>query len=238
MIVALDFYLLWKGNPPGKKSPEIADLSSFFNKLHRKLGTSGTETLRNLNGVYMKIMNFRRFDPVYKEQGKKGLSRGNKLEGELWSTFAPDRERLQKLSKSIRNAIDTESEILEVGNLTQDLPEIEAVEGRVLTILHAMRERSRKLVTAKKAEALKQSGKLACEACEFNFAHRYGTRGAGFIECHHIRPLETLGDGTPTKLSDLGLLCSNCHRMIHCSRPWLSVAELRALVQATSGSPA
>ncbi len=35
LIVALDFYLAWKGNPPGKQSTEILDLSSFFNKLHQ-----------------------------------------------------------------------------------------------------------------------------------------------------------------------------------------------------------
>jgi hypothetical protein len=27
----------------------------------------------------MKLMNFRRFDPVYQAQGKTGLTRGNKL---------------------------------------------------------------------------------------------------------------------------------------------------------------
>jgi hypothetical protein len=42
---------------------------------------------RNPNGVYMKLMNFRRFDPVYRAQGKSGLVRGNKLEEIVWRDF-------------------------------------------------------------------------------------------------------------------------------------------------------
>ncbi|WP_352230624.1 MULTISPECIES: HNH endonuclease [Asaia] len=36
--------------------------------------------------------------------------------------------------------------------------------------------------------------------------------------------------GTKTKLSDLALLCANCHRMIHARRPWLSLDELRQII--------
>ncbi|MDP6032209.1 MAG: HNH endonuclease [Alphaproteobacteria bacterium] len=36
--------------------------------------------------------------------------------------------------------------------------------------------------------------------------------------------------GERTKLSDLVLLCSNCHRMVHRKRPWLTVRELRELI--------
>jgi 5-methylcytosine-specific restriction protein A len=43
--------------------------------------------------------------------------------------------------------------------------------------------------------------------------------------------VETLGDGMATKLSDLALLCANCHRMIHARRPWLSMDELRAYLR-------
>jgi 5-methylcytosine-specific restriction protein A len=76
---------------------------------------------------------------------------------------------------------------------------------------------------------MKKHGKLACEICAFNFAICYGDRGNGFIECHHTKPVETLTAGDKTNLDDLALVCANCHRMIHRRRPWLSVAELRAL---------
>ena len=58
----------------------------------------------------------------------------------------------------------------------------------------------------------------------------YGPRGDGYIEAHHTRPLETLDPSQPTKVSDLALLCANCHRMVHAKRPWLSLVELKALI--------
>ena len=34
-----------------------------------------------------------------------------------------------------------------------------------------------------------------------------------------------------TRLADLALLCSNCHRMIHRTKQWLTVEELKELVE-------
>jgi 5-methylcytosine-specific restriction protein A len=55
----------------------------------------------------------------------------------------------------------------------------------------------------------------------------------GFMEVHHIKPLSTLNPGGKTTLDDLALLCANCHRMVHAQRPWLSMEELKTLVQAS-----
>jgi 5-methylcytosine-specific restriction protein A len=63
----------------------------------------------------------------------------------------------------------------------------------------------------------------------FDFERVYGPRGADFIECHHRVPLHVTGQVT-TRLEDLALICSNCHRMIHRTRPWLTVEELGQLV--------
>jgi hypothetical protein len=64
LIVALDTYLRYAGNPPSKESTEIADLSKTLNRLARYLGLTRADRFRNTNGVYMKLMNFRRFDPT------------------------------------------------------------------------------------------------------------------------------------------------------------------------------
>jgi 5-methylcytosine-specific restriction enzyme A len=98
--------------------------------------------------------------------------------------------------------------------------------------LHCVRERDQRLVKLKKAAVLKRHGMLACEICGFVFARTYGKRGADFIECHHILPLSALGAVLKTKLDDLVLLCANCHRMIHVARPWLTIAELRRVIDA------
>jgi len=68
--------------------------------------------------------------------------------------------------------------------------------------------------------------------CEFDFSIAYGNRGLGFIECHHTKPLATLGTGTKTHIDDLALVCANCHRMIHRRKPWLSIAELKGMISA------
>jgi hypothetical protein len=113
--------------------------------------------------------------------------------------------------------------------LSYDL--VEAPEGRTFTAMHIYRERSRKLVEAKKHQVRKKTGQLVCEVCDFDFEQTYGERGAGFIECHHIRPVKSLGDGSRTSVDDLSLVCSNCHRMIHNKQPWATVSELQEIVE-------
>ncbi|EPZ0876776.1 HNH endonuclease [Pseudomonas aeruginosa] len=51
------------------------------------------------------------------------------------------------------------------------------------------------------------------------------------IEVHHIRPLHTLEPNPKTRLDDLTLLCANCHRVVHASRHWLSLAELKSVLE-------
>lgn len=100
-----------------------------------------------------------------------------------------------------------------------------AHEGGLLMVLHKRRERSSRL-RRQKLNATRRAGlPVACEVCSFNFEHTYGPLGTGYIEIHHVRPLHDSGP-TTTKLSDLALLCSNCHRMIHRARPWLLPAQL------------
>ena len=57
-------------------------------------------------------------------------------------------------------------------------------------------------------------------------------RVEGVIDVHHTKPLHTLQPGDKTKLSDLALLCANCHRVVHSQRKWLSVAEVKERYQA------
>ncbi|MCA2215827.1 HNH endonuclease [Jidongwangia harbinensis] len=68
---------------------------------------------------------------------------------------------------------------------------------------------------------------MAGEACGFDFGPVYGPRGQDYIECHHRTPLHVIGE-TSTRLTDLALVCSNCHSM----RPWLTVEALGKLVAA------
>ena len=103
-------------------------------------------------------------------------------------------------------------------------------EGQFLTRLHRYRERNTTLVKRKKKKVLAEQNALLCEACGFDFQTVYGDRGDGFIECHHTQPLSESASEVNTKLADLALVCSNCHKMIHRRRPWLSVEGLSQLI--------
>lgn len=109
-------------------------------------------------------------------------------------------------------------------------PDIElmADEGAAIAVSHLRRERDPKLRAAKIAAVKRSDAPVACEVCDFDFEVAYGSRGGGYIEVHHIRPLHDSGP-VKTSLSDLALLCSNCHRMIHRS-PWITPTELAELL--------
>jgi len=106
----------------------------------------------------------------------------------------------------------------------------EAEEGRILIQQHRRRERNPMLAKKKKQQVMRRHGRLACEVCAFVYQQRYGERGRGFIECHHTKPLSTLTEGQKTSLDDLAVVCANCHRMIHASKPWLSIQDLKNLL--------
>lgn len=112
-----------------------------------------------------------------------------------------------------------------------DYESIAVKEGGLQWVQHLSRERRSEIVTAKKAEVLKRTGALKCEVCEFDFRERYGSIGEGFCEVHHKRPLSSLDEETETKLEDLAILCSNCHRMIHRTQPMSGVNEFKTTIK-------
>lgn len=229
LILALDMYMRHRDVPLNKGGPELVELSQVLGRLGKVLREKQSSTYRNPNGVYMKLMNFRHHDPEYTSAGKTGLARGNKDEILVWGEFAHDPVRLAQVATSIRDGIE---ELGKAGDVAEvDDPDLaEAQEGRVLTRLHKYRERDRRLVAQAKANALALHGTLSCIACNFNFTDRYGEAGAGVIDVHHTKPLHAMEQGQKTKVTDLALLCSNCHRIIHSRRPWLSIEEVRAML--------
>jgi len=227
LVVALDFYLGHRTATPGKQSQEIKDLSDALNGLSVHAVSERDARFRNPNGVYMKLMNFRRLDPEYEGVG---LRRGARLEEDVWEEFAARPGLCREAATAILATATGQS--VAVMDWSENLADMtEAQEGRLLTLAHLVRERSRKLVDTRKKVFRQQHGSVYCEACGFDFEAAYGERGRGFIECHHIRPLHELRPGQRTRMKDLALLCSNCHRMVHARRPWLTLAELRATLR-------
>jgi len=104
-------------------------------------------------------------------------------------------------------------------------------EGKRKERLHRFRERNSEVIRQAKQRALQQHGYLQCACCNFDFEDTYGSLGQGFIEGHHTIPVSTLHeDGAETRIEDIALVCSNCHRMLHRRRPWLGLDHLKELV--------
>lgn len=224
LILTLDLYRRHKGAPVGPNHADVIELSYLLNGISE---ATGDDRFRNPNGVAMKLMNFRSLDPVYTDSGGVGLRRIGKGDEAVWAEFADSPTELAVAADAIRSntLIDTSGDAL-----GDDIDDYSAEEGRIAYRLHRTRERSSVVVVKRKQAALKATGKLECEACDFDFSSKYGERGTGFIEAHHTKPVNEMIAGDVTRPEDLALLCANCHRMIHSIRPWLSIDELRALI--------
>lgn len=99
---------------------------------------------------------------------------------------------------------------------------------------HRHLERDGKMPHKAKAKRLAETGKLECDICGMDFHRFYGELGHGFIEAHHTVPVSKLNGAAKTKISDLALVCSNCHRMLHRGSTLLTIENLKGLVHGKS----
>lgn len=219
LLLALDLYLRRRPQLPGAEDHDVQELSAFLNSLPIHTVRPDLETFRNPNGVSLKLANFAALDPQYPGAGMRSVGRLDEI---VWDRYASRPDELRCVIAAIRNAA--------AASLLPTVPEadedaVEAEEGRLLTRVHLHRERNAALVRRKKEAVRKARGTLSCEVCAFDFARTYGQLGSGFIEAHHILPLAEPGTAT-TRLADLALVCSNCHRMLHRAKPWITPEAL------------
>ena len=151
------------------------------------------------------------------------------LDVEVVNDFLARPVEMAKVARRIRLGLAA-GEFQELSPGTDEEDDYSAPEGRLLLRRHRSRERNRALRQRKIKAALRQGSQLTCEICGFDFERVYGDRGSGYIECHHVVPLHEAGEGR-TELSDLALICANCHRMIHRRAPWPTPGELRAVIE-------
>ena len=239
-ILAIDLHLRFSYSRKKGDKPSQADKE----KLSREFASYGF-TPRTWKSVHFILANCKSLDLNYTEGGKRvGLKNASPMLKRLWEGYkcntSEGRENIAKLAQSLREELKKKNvediKELHEGNYVRDridgeeVPE--AIEGRLKTVTHINRERDPKLRKRKIEKVLDEKGSLSCEACDFDFAARYGDHGDGFIEVHHTQPLATLTEASRITLDDLALLCSNCHRMVHRKKHhWLTMDELCALVQ-------
>jgi 5-methylcytosine-specific restriction protein A len=90
--------------------------------------------------------------------------------------------------------------------------ELEALEGEMFRRFVNHRRRERSLRDAKLVDYRRTRGSLQCEVCTYDFNDVFGV---DYAEVHHIKPLAASAGPRVTRLSDLAVLCSNCHRVAH-----------------------
>jgi 5-methylcytosine-specific restriction enzyme A len=146
---------------------------------------------------------------------KGGIGQSN-----VWYGNSPESaEIIKRVSELVANGI------------THVLPDVDfslsGKEGNPRLVAHLRRERNSAVVKAKKEAILQLTGKLCCEVCNFDFHKTYGNIGRGFCEVHHLKQLSKSDGIVTTKLDDLAIVCSNCHRIIHHSDPMYTIKALK-----------
>ena len=235
IILALDLYHHIESREMDSKNPKVIAVSEILNKLPIHKERIDNLKFRNPNSVSMKLNNFKAIDPEYEG---KGMDRYSKLDEEIFSEFKNDVQRLHGIANQIKNTISNSELTKKLNRIDNDEEDDEpkVKEGKVIYKLHKYRERNSKLNKRKKDGYLKKHGKLDCEICGFDFFNMYGELGKGFMECHHKTPLSEIEAETITNMSDLALVCANCHRMLHRELTTLSIIELKNLINKTANN--
>jgi 5-methylcytosine-specific restriction protein A len=224
LILALDLYFV--RGPLSGAAPEIFELNRVLNELPIHTTRPDREKFRNPNAVAMKLANYAALDPAYPGTGLQSGGRGDAV---VWDEYNARRDELHLLAEELRRGA-----LSGIFPVAAEEDEDGVAEGRLLFRLHRSRERNHEITRKKKRQVLSQTAHLACEVCGFDFAIAYGERGEGYAECHHVLPLSKAGERT-TRLSDLAIVCSNCHRMLHARAGWTTPAQLRDLVVRRRG---
>jgi 5-methylcytosine-specific restriction protein A len=220
LILAMDLYI--RLGHVDARHPETILLSEILNRLPIHSTRPDKERFRNPNGVNLKLANFAAIDP---SNPGKGMVAGSKLDRAVWERFHDRLVELRALAKQLTDIANNPTDELCIPVDDEE----EVVEGRIVFRRHRARERNQTIVKKKRETVKRETGALKCEVCLFDFLTAYGKRGDGFIKVHHLVPLAS-DSGKSTKISDLAVLCANCHRMIHRSEPWLTPKGLRLIM--------
>jgi predicted HNH restriction endonuclease len=123
--------------------------------------------------------------------------------------------------------VDVPQSVQDYLELTED--DTSYAEGKIVTRTVRQRQRSRLLVQDAKLQFKSKFGHLHCQICGFDFLATYGIE---YIEAHHTQPMASIEEEQMTSVSELGMVCANCHRMIHQRTPPYSLEEVKSMIQA------
>ena len=218
-ILALDLYFDLEGKIPSGTDERIQKLSALLRQFPYHAEASRRESFRNPDGVAFKLQNLRQVATG------KGLGNVSETDRRVWQELGMVPNKTKELAELIRAGL-AESEIIKPTH-----EEIEFAEGRLITELHSRRERDPRL--RKRLLSSRQSNAaLICEMCGTLPLTSNPLLLDAQFEVHHVNLLSKSGERN-TRLSELALLCANCHRLLHraiaVEKRWLSVDEGKSL---------
>jgi 5-methylcytosine-specific restriction protein A len=192
----------WTGLPAS--SEQALALSTLLRRAQIHPLEQRSESFRSPASVHRKSEDIRTAHPAYVGTPTRGGAATRLLVRQWLANEA-----------ALRREASLVRELMLAGETPIDERGFEASEGRLVDSWVLRRERSATLRT-RKLDAVSRAGfSRACEVCRFDFDLVYGAAHAGgYVEVHHLLPLHVSGE-TQTSLSDLVLVCANCHRMLH-----------------------
>lgn len=242
IILLLDFHFRFRMEILNQKHQAVRELSDTLKYINRENGISesviNNNSFRSLSSIVIKKRAIKEID-----ENLKRKTSHSKKDYELWSYYNLNLIELKQAAKIIRDKYNIPAFLKNIGYLFPMCEEnydyivlqskeknqnpTVAIEGKSKLSIHYSKERSQNIVREKKSWAMEKFGKLQCEVCEFDFCEVYGEIGKDFIECHHLKPLSEISRQEITRIEDLALVCSNCHRMIHRESDILTIDELK-----------
>lgn len=218
-ILALELYFDCAGKVPSGSDQRVIALSELIRQLPYHAEASKRDSFRNGDGVAFKLQNLRQVATG------RGLGNVSEMDRRVWSELGSHPETVRQIAKVIRGNITT----LEAMPYEKQSEDEEFFEGRVATIVHTRRERCPKL-RSRLIELRRRENGLACEICDTAGPAASRALAEAVFETHHIIPLSATTE-RKTRLTDLALLCANCHKLIHhliaAEKRWVTPQEAR-----------
>ncbi|MES2461211.1 MAG: HNH endonuclease [Armatimonadota bacterium] len=217
-LLALELYFETSGSIPAPDDSRVIRLSETLRGLPFHPADKRMPSFRNPDGVAFKLQNLRHVATG------KGLDSTSKTDEAIWQEYGGRPDAVTAAASAIRAAV------LTIQSLPESDDDVQFPEGRAFTTLHKRRERNPKLRSAL-LRARRQQGLMKCEICE-TLPLGIPEIGDAIFEGHHRLGLSSSGERA-TRLSEMALLCANCHRALHraimIEKRWLSVEEGRGM---------
>lgn len=133
----------------------------------------------------------------------------------------------QKTYNNILNEVNLKDYSPALPNINEDYESYDIEEGKKKKRYTTYYERN----PFYRNKAIEYHG-LSCMVCGFNFEKIFGNLGKGFIHVHHNKPISETGATRINPITDMSVLCPNCHAMVHRKKDHtLTIEELKKIIK-------